>query len=325
MTENGEKVLVRLAAVFLMIAVAVMGYIRSLYRSGEESAKEAMAAGLGAEGFEAIGREDADIIIPLPDAEEDGFHVEEDLKDKKLKVVLVGSQEDYFYQNKIKGNEEKISQVLYRQNAGKTELQFILNDIYEADIRVKGSELYLTLENPAEQWDTIAVLEGTGWSEEAVACLEAQGIKGLVSGDIGTANELRADFFLLLSVEEPWDNGTQSAPDASDTGITIYYNDDYFIPDCDSKSYAEALRQYLAKECGEENVRIAKTTEWDLDDAMIPAVKIVCRPGAAIGTVGADEAVTDIHTEGGTFGEEKIAVLAAKATVLLYQEMEEKK
>lgn len=312
MTENGEKLLVRLAAVFLLIAVAVMGYIRFLQKNGAENAKEAMAAGIQAEGFEAIGGEDADIIIPLPDGKNDGFHVEEDLKDKKLKVVLEGVREDYFYENKIKGNEGKISQVLYRQNAGEAELQFILNDIYEADIRVKGNELYLTLENPTEQWDTIVVLEGEGWSEEAVACLEEQGMKGLVSGDIRTANELRADFFLSMSVEETMGNG-----------ITVYYNDDYFIPDYDSKSYAETLRQSLSEEYGEENVRIVKTSEWDLDDAMIPAVKIVCSPGAAGETVGADEAA--MQTGGAVFDPEHIAVIAAKATALQYREMEEEK
>lgn len=323
MTEKGEKLLVRLAFAFLVIAFAVMGYIRSLERTGAENAKEAMAAGIVAEGFEAIGREDADIVIPLPDERSDGYYVEEDLTNKKLKVVLEGVREEYFYQNPIKGNEEKISQVLYRQNLGETQLQFILNDIYETDVRVRGNELCLTLENPAEQWDKIVVLDGKGWDEEAVECLEAQGVKGLVSGDVRTANELRADFFLSLAVDEVSGSGQQGAGEASDRGITIYYNDDYFIPDFDSKAYAEALQQYLASDYGGENVRIMKTTEWDLDDAMLPAVKIVCVPGAEGKTVGSDEAERETDRE--EVDLEHIAVSAAKATLLQYQEMEEKK
>lgn len=323
MTEKGEKLLVRLTFAFLVIAFAVMGYIRSLERTGAENAKEAMAAGIVAEGFEAIGREDADIVIPLPDERSDGYYVEEDLTNQKLKVVIEGVREEYFYQNPVKGNEEKISQVLYRQNLGETQLQFILNDIYETDVRVRGNELCLTLENPAEQWDKIVVLDGKGWTEEAVECLEEQGIKGLVSGDVRTANELRADFFLSLAVDEVSGSGQQGEGEASDRGITIYYNDDYFIPDFDSKAYAEALQQYLASDYGGENVRIMKTTEWDLDDAMLPAVKIVCVPGAEGKTVGSDEAERETDRE--EVDLEHIAVSAAKATLLQYQEMEEKK
>ncbi|MGN0133005.1 MAG: hypothetical protein ACI4AA_11235 [Lachnospiraceae bacterium] len=313
MTENGEKILIRITAVFLILAVAAMGYIRSLQRAEAGSAEENWTLGIREECFEAISGKEADIIIPLPETGSEQFRVEENLKDRMLTVVLENVEEDYYQQYKIRGNEEKISQVLCRQNGGETELQFILNDIYEADIQVKENELHLKLESPSEQWDKIVVLEGDNWNEEAVDRLEENGIKGLMSGDIKTANELRADFYLSLSIEYSYAD-EQRRQDGSAAEIVIYYNDDYFIPDFDSRAYAEMLQRYLAEEYGAENIRLVKSTEWDLADAMIPAVKIICQ--WENGTAAGEESETGLQKK-------DLSVSVAEAIILRYEEMDE--
>lgn len=310
MTEKGEKVLVFGAVVFLALALVTMFYARKSFEN--ESPDEKDEADLAVESiqeeyFVAIEGKEADIMIPLPDSGADEpFRIEESLKDKTLEIFLQDAEEDYYYQHKVQGNERKISQVRYQQGNKESSLKFTLKDIYITDVQVKGEALYITFEEPARQWDRLVVLEGDCWEEAVTDQLEKQKIMGLVSGDVHTANELRTDFYLFMSVETA----------AEKEHITIYYNDDYFIPEFDSRNLAELLEAEFAERYGEQNVTVEKTEEGQLGEAMMPAVRIVCRMSAPDEGVPRDEAIESFNQENG--------MLIAEALIKRYQEMEEK-
>ena len=274
MTEKEERSVIWIAVVFLVVAVAGMGLVRRLYGTGEDTDGSNLASRVQ-EGFDTIDGTEMDIMIPLSGQEADQFHFSESIRDKMLEVTLEDTPEDFFHQNRIKGNDKKIAQVFYLQNDGKATLQFWLKDIYEAEFQVEGDNLCIRLEYPTEKWDKIVVLEGNAWTSQMVDQLAEEGIKGILSGDVDTANSLRADVYLSLEVE----SGTAEeafGDRVPETEIIIYYNDDYFIPDFDSRTCAQLLCGCLSQEYGEDHVSIKKTDEWDLEDAMIPAVRIVC-------------------------------------------------
>lgn len=314
MTEKGEKLLAAVAAVFLAAAVCVMGYI-SKNADAEDFAEnmgeygEDLQESQGSEEsyFVSIDGTEADIVIPLPgNVEADTFRIEESLKDLTLEVILQDVEEQYYLEHKIQGNEEKISQVSYLQGKKESELVFVLKDIYTADVQIKGNSAFLRLYNPAEQYDRLVVLEGSCWEEEVLDSLGKKDVKGLVNGDMMTANRLRADFFVSMSVDT-WASGDQ---------IIIYYNDDYYIPEFDSRHFAELLKDAFGKRYGSGNVSVERMKEGELSEAIVPSVLIECRlemPDA--GEPGKTE-WKKINAENG--------MLVADVLLKQYQEMEGK-
>ena len=312
MTEKGEKILVIIASVFLAAALCVMGYIRKntsaedFTESTEEYTEREQEFQDGKEScFVSIDGTEADIIIPLPgNGAKDTLRVEENLKDMTLEVVLQDVEEEYYLEHKVRGNEEKIAQVFYRYGNKESELVFVLKDIYTADVQIKEDSVSLRLCNPAEQYDRMVVLEG-GWEREVFDSLERKNIKGLSEGDVVTANRLRADFFVSMSLDT-W---------ASEDEIIIYYNDDYYIPEFDSRHFAELLQEAPEERYGSGNVRIERTEEGELAEATMPAVEIECR-------IGMPDAGEPGKTDREKINEEN-GMIVADVLTRQYQEVEE--
>lgn len=277
MTEKGEKLLILAAGIFLLAAIAVMVFVYQLdegdfvtVREGsgllEEAARE--------EYFEASAGEDADIIIPLPEAGEGQFHIEDSSGRKKLTIVLEGVDEEFFYGHKIKGNEEKISRIQFAKEGESTSLIFSFYHVYDAQARVEGNEIRISLSSPAAGAERIVVLDGVSESceEEVEDRLSSHQIKGILNGDIAAANELRAECFVFLEKRNvsymPGGNGPVE--------VTIYYNDDYFIPEFDSRSLAEIFSGYYNEFHSEWKINLEKSDDLDLMSAMVPAVRIIC-------------------------------------------------
>ena len=242
MTEKGEKLLIAVTACFLVISLLVMGYIM-IFHKGESDNRIADTENeerIEAEYFVSMTGKEWDIVIPTPYQESNNlFDIEENLKERTVEIIIYGLEEDY-----------------YKYCA--------LKDIYITEIRQTGGEICLRLENPVERYEHLVVFDGFTDSTK-FSDLEKLNVKGLTNGDVMTANDVRADYFISLSVETTLE----------DNQIIIYYNDDFFIPDFDSKSLAELLEQGLAQVYGSDCVKVLKTDNHGLAEAMLPAVKIV--------------------------------------------------
>ena len=286
MTEKGEKLLILAAGLFLALAV---GVVTILYRMDES---EFMAEGnneadteetIGGEYFEAAANEDADIVIPLPEGEGQ-FHIEEGEAGKKLTVKLDEVEEDFFARNKIRGNEEKISRIQLIKEQEATSLIFTFYHIYEADASLEEGEVHLRLISPMAGNEKIIVVDGLSedFRKEVEQAFEPCEIKAVFNGDIKAANELRAECFVSMEQERTavygaGGYGTRGNTRRPQTEIVIYYNDDYFIPEFDSRSLAEIFQGYYNEFHDEWTVVLVKSDAFDLKDAMVPAVKIVYR------------------------------------------------
>ena len=267
MTEKDEKLLIAVTAVFLVVSLAVMGYLMIFHKgeTGNQLVATETEERIEAEYFVSMDSKEWDIVIPTPYQEtNDLFHIEENLKERTVEIVIYGLEEDYYYEHQVQGNEEKISQVRYQQDEEETRLRFALKDIYVAEVRQMGGEICLRLENPTDQFDHIVVFDGFT-DESKFDALEKVNVKSLQNGDVMVANDVRADYFVSLLVETTTENDE----------IIIYYNDDFFIPDFDGKSLAELLGDGLTKIYGSDCVKVVKTDNHGLAEAMLPAGKIV--------------------------------------------------
>lgn len=272
MTEKGEKLLILAAGLFLALSMGVVVFVYQLDESGTAVPKDgakALKDTIGGEYFEAAAGEDADIVIPLPEGREK-FNMEESAGGKKLTVVLDEVEEDFFAANKIRGDEEKISRIQLIREQESASLIFTFYHVYEADAFFEEGEIRLKLTSPMASYEKIIVVDGVSetFREEAESAFETFEIKGIFDGDVADANELRAECF--VSVER--DNTSQDKAE-----IAIYYNDDYFIPDFDSRSLAELFRDHYNEFHDEWTVVLVKSDDPDLRGSMVPAVRIVYR------------------------------------------------
>lgn len=285
MTEKGEKLLILAAGLFLALSIGVVLFVYQLDESkaaAPEDGKGAAEDTIGGGYFEAAVGEDADIVIPLPDGKEQ-FHIEESAGGKKLTVTLDEVEEDFFALNKIRGDEEKISRIQLIREQEAASLIFTFYHVYEADASFDKGELRLKLTSPMASYEKIIVMDGGSelFREETEKAFEPYGIKGIFDGDVAGANELRAECF--VSVEEK--SGAYGAGNYGErdntlqdkTEIAIYYNDDYFIPEFDSRSLAELFRDYYNEFHDEWTVILVKSDDADLKGSMVPAVRIVYR------------------------------------------------
>ncbi|MCH5281958.1 MAG: hypothetical protein J1E61_10870 [Lachnospiraceae bacterium] len=275
MSEKGEKLLYMAASVFLILSVSVMVFVNRGAEAGETDEGTEITEPIREAYFEAVDGNEGDIIIPLPEGEAGTqYHIEEKIGAMELEVILGPVEEEFFHQNKIRGNEDKIRQVLCLHEKEKTSLVFNLRHIYESEAAIQDGMLYLKLEDPVNQYDRIVVLAGESgaWQEEAKNRLQEKKIKGFSSGDVAMANELHADFFVGFE-QEPVRRGEGGEIPAVNM-ITICYNDDYFIPDFDSGDLAAFLYEYYSQETDWE-IRLVKSSDPELLEAMIPGVKVV--------------------------------------------------
>ena len=222
-------------------------------------------------------------MIPLPEGEGQ-FHIEEGAAGKKLTVKLDEVEEDFFARNKIRGNEEKISRIQLIKEQEATSLIFTFYHIYEADASLEEGEVHLRLISPMAGNEKIIVVDGLSedFRKEVEQAFEPCEIKAVFNGDIKAANELRAECFVSMEQERTavygaGGYGTRGNTRRPQTEIVIYYNDDYFIPEFDSRSLAEIFQGYYNEFHDEWTVVLVKSDAFDLKDAMVPAVKIVYR------------------------------------------------
>ncbi len=288
MTEKGEKLLILAAGLFLALSMGIVIFVYRLDESGSSVPKDGVKASkdtMGEEYFEAAAGEDADIVIPLPEGKEK-FNMEEGAGGKKLTVVLYGVEEDFFAVNKIRGDEEKISRIQLIREQESASLIFTFYHVYEADASFEDGEIRLKLTSPMASHEKIIVVDGVSetFRDEAENAFETCEIKGIFDGDVAAANELRAECF--VSVER--DNTLQDR-----TEIAIYYNDDYFIPEFDSRSLAELFKEHYNEFHDEWTVVLAKSDDPDLKGAMVPAVRIVYRMPQGIQTETPEDEKTD--------------------------------
>jgi hypothetical protein len=269
-----------------------------MYRTGEWKQAETQTSEnreIAEDYFEAAGRQDTDLVIPLPDAQS-AYQLQESIRDETLQIILEKCEEDFYIQNKIRGNEEKITGVRYLQSGAQTTLTFALNGVYEAQVDRQQDGLHITLVSPLNEYDKIVVFGGSVWEQEDADQLQEEGVKCFLSGDVQSANALRAELYVELTqgkfpIVETQGDGPQ---------IVIYTSDAYVIPGFDSADLAQLLQEKLSERFVKAEVLVCESDDADLADAMIPAVKVVCSETSAQekSVTSPEDVVTEAYVKG---------------------------
>lgn len=314
MTAKEEKILTTITFLLIILCIVIFAFVykqdstRTLVSSEQVVSENVIRE----EYFEPVYGAEADIIISLPKDEKGQFYIEESFSEKEIRIVFEDVEEDFFYQNKVKGNQEKIRQVYFVKDGTQTTLVFVLKQIYEGRMLEKDGQISFQLQNPAELYERIFVFDGISEEDrEMVSDLLGDEMTAFFGGGIEAANELRADGYVCLEKQVRHED-TGLADSAAE--VVIYYNDAYYIPQFDSRGFAQLLKGHYEELKPDWKVMITACDDELLGDARVPAVKIVYKTFQN----GED-------SEGVRMADEEIQAILAEALIKQFGKMEEEK
>lgn len=314
MTAKGEKILTTITFLLIILCIAIFafGYNQKSTQTLAASEQVVSENVIREEYFEPIYGMEADIIISLPKDEKGRFYIEEGFSEKEIRIVFENVEEDFFYQNKVRGNQEKIRQVYFVKDGTQTTLVFALKQIYKGRMLTKDGQISFQLQNPAERYERIFVFDGVSEEDrEMLSDLLEPEMAVFFGGGIEAANELRADGYVCL--EKQVRHEDTSLPDSA-AEVVIYYNDAYYIPQFDSRDFAQLLKEHYEEQKPDWKVMITASDDELLGDARVPAVKIVYR------TLQNGE-----DSESVRVADEEIQAILAEALIKQFGKMEEEK
>lgn len=92
-----------------------------------------------------------------------------------------------------------------------------------------------------------------------------------LAGDVSEANEQHADCYVMIQTIADETDETKR-----DFSATIYYNNEYVLPDYDSLDFAKDISSYLEMQFGEDSTIIKRSDADVLMNAMEPAIMVEC-------------------------------------------------
>lgn len=105
--------------------------------------------------------------------------------------------------------------------------------------------------------------------------------EGFAAGTVTDANEKHAECFVILQCEVETASADEGMDEQTDRYMVLFYNDEFIIPEYDSRMFALDLCEYFTRELGDTSVSAAFSEEEALQDAMVPAVRIVTNIAAS--------------------------------------------
>lgn len=247
-----------------------------------------------------LGENDTSYLrIPLPkECKAENIVIENHYMDRELCVQIASGETDFYLENAISGNREKIRQGSYEECEDGIKLWFQLTGVFEYRTILEGSDLYISFLDPREVYDRIIVIDPScgganagyvadGLSEKNITLQIARKLKEkLDKTDIkayytrmedvnpseekraGLANETRADMYIRIQLDADEDSGLY--------GTTTVYNESYFIPGFGSVELADILEREVVtsikgKALGLEE---ADGNDYTLRNITVPAAGI---------------------------------------------------
>lgn len=265
----------------------------------EELENAAQELELGVLTFELGSADTSYLRVPLPEkTKAENIVIENYYMDQELCILVASASEDFYLQNAISGNREKIQRGSYEVVPDGIRLRFKLSGIFEYKTILEEHDLYVNFMNPREMYDRIVVIDpacgganqghaDNGLAEKDVNLKIAQKLKEKLDGSdikayytrmddvnpgeeerVELANLTRADMYIRIQMD--------AAEDTSVYGTTALYNGNYFIPGFGSIELADALEREVVtsikgKALGLEE---ASAREYAIQYVTIPAAAI---------------------------------------------------
>lgn len=239
------------------------------------------------------------LCIPLKEGSSaESVTIENHYMDKELWIIFSDDCTDFYKENKITGNQEKIKSGSYDKNNRKTQLKFSLTGIYEYRSILEENNLYIEFVPPKEMYDKIVVIDPAGGkdvfgstannlAEKNVTLKIAQKLKTkLDATDIkvyytrmddaypkeesrySIANETKADMLIRIQVDEDKDSKIY--------GTSTIYNENFFVPGFGNVELADLLEREVVTSISGKAIGLFASEDTDivLESATVPAAAI---------------------------------------------------
>lgn len=242
--------------------------------------------------------QEKDIVIPVEaELKAEQVKIENHYLDKEIWIGFDGVEKNYFAQNSIAGNLASVENAVYGKQEGLLWLKFKVDGIYECKSILEDGHLCITLENPKEIYETVAVIDACYYRNTAGAQKEGMTDKE-ITADIAKRLEekLKAEnavkvYYIGMDGEEPSAEERQrfveeagadyyigirlnESTDASAYGVETIYNGTYFLPGFGNVELADCLTKNVTKQVSGRANGLTEAEEEDMivQKAKIPAV-----------------------------------------------------
>lgn len=275
--------------------------------------------------FRLEEKQTAYLCIPLESGvRPEDVTIENHYMDRQVWIYIANSTPDYYGQEAVSGNIDRITAGTYTAMQGMTLLRFSLEDVFECRSVMEESSLYIEFVPPKELYSKIVVLdagcggedagcEKGGLSEKELTLDIVKRLKLLLDGsdikvyytrteDVTVSQQDRAAFANAVQADLLVGIRLGEQEEASVYGVETVYNDNYFIPHFGNVELADLLEKNVVISTSGRGIGLRAAGQEDvmLKQAKMPAAVVyvgqVSHGGEA--SLLAQEAYRDCIAEG---------------------------
>lgn len=223
--------------------------------------------------------------IPLPEGiSAEQVSVENRYFEKELDIFIKGAKEAYYENTQVRGDLDFVEASYYEKISGGVLLRIQMTGVYEFQNSMGNGELQVQRCNLRDCYEMLVIIDAAKESEVLAAVvrklqdnLSNSEIKLLVarSGEkdipeneiLEFVDAAAPDFYIRLKLSE--------SEDASQYGISGFYNDSYFIPEHGNVWLADILTRNVTIACGNRAVGLIAVDEENILKMLrIPAAEV---------------------------------------------------
>lgn len=268
-------------------------------KNGEAEAARKRKPLIFAEGERKTGY----LCIPLKEGiRAESVIIENHYMDRELWIAFEGDCSDFYGEQAITGNKDKVETGYYEAEDGATRLKFLLTGVYEYRSILEENSLYIEFVPPKEMYGKIVVIDPAGGGsdfgevsgelvEKNITLEIARRLKEKLDttdikvyytrmediyipqeSRVSIANHTKADMLIRIRVGADKDSGVY--------GTETLYNEDFFIPGFGSVELADLLEREVVTGISGKALGLAPAAEdeYVVREATVPvaAVKVGC-------------------------------------------------
>lgn len=243
------------------------------------------------------------LCIPLKDGiKAESVSIENHYMDNELWIAFDGNYMEFYENNAVTGNKDRIESGYYEAEGNITRLKFLLTGVYEYRSILEENNLYIEFVSPKEMYGKIVVIDPAGGGsnfgavsgelvEKDITLEIARRLKEKLDATdmkvyytrmedihiseekrVSIANRTNADMLIRIEVGEE--------EDSTIYGTETVYNEDFFIPGFGSIELADLLEKEVVTSISGKAAGLvaAEEDEYVLREATVPvaAVKVGC-------------------------------------------------
>lgn len=271
MTKLGEKIVIAVSLTCLCIFFGIIWFANKWVEdelpiedvaSIDTAQEEPEESEFREAGFVTEGAREGELSVTLgKHCKKDDIYSQDDLEKKEIILYLPGMSQDEVVKDSVVADTNAVAGIKTMQQGDVLKLEIQMKNVCEYSFKTEGNQLKVKTENVSQKYSEIIVISGFT-EEEQTALTKMDTAKVFYSDDVAFANEVRADAFLIFD-QDLYEKQQE----------IIMYNDEYFLPDYDSRDLSRSMEQAYQKN-GITDVTTVYVEDQLLEEAMVPAIRI---------------------------------------------------